>query len=237
MGADASQNADTGAANNTGVNDTKGDAADKTAEKADDKRFSQAEVNAMIAKDRRKLEERLSQTDGIAKELEALREEKRVAEEAKLSKTQREELDRKREREAYEKKIADLAAAAATERDKRHATARGHKAASLVGTIAARLYSEKAAPHIEALIASRLVVEAQADGSERLMLRMSDASADLEPIDTAWPKFCDAEIAPAFFKAQGGAGSQHGTGAGAGRTAWAHLSPADKIMAGLGAKR
>ena len=197
----------------------------------------QSEVNAILAREKRKLEERLTAAANVEKELEALREERRQAEEAKLSATQRAELERKRERETYEKKIAELDTTAKRERDQRHALLRSQAAASAVAGFAAKLLNDKLAPVAQREIASRLVVEPQADGSERLMVRMSDAAADLEPVETALPKLIDAEIAPVYFRAQGGAGSQHGGGAGNGGSAWKNLSPSDKIAVGLGAKR
>lgn len=200
------------------------------------KTFTQEEVNAFLAREKRKVEERLLNADNLAKELEALRAEKQAAEEAKLSATQRAELERKRERETYEKKIADATTAAAREREARHDLLKRNRAAEAVAGVAARLLNDRLAPTVQREIASRLVVEAQADGTERLMVRMSDAAADLEPADAALPKLIDAEIAPVFFKAQGGSGAQHGGGNG-GAAPWKNLSPDDRIAQGFTQRR
>jgi hypothetical protein len=210
----AETNADTGAANagtdtQTADKGTQGEAA-KVAEKM----LSQSEVNAILAREKRKLEDRLTAAANIEKELESLREERRQAEEAKLSAAQRAELERKRERESWEKKLADLDTTAKREREQRHALLRSQAAASSVAGFAAKLLNDKLAPVAQREIASRLVVEPQSDGTEKLMVRMSDATADLEPVETGLAKLIDAEIAPVYFRAQGGAGSQHGGGAG-----------------------
>lgn len=234
----AASSSGTGATSTTGSTAAAGDAAAAAADtKVTEKMLPQSEVNAILAREKRKLEDRLTAAANVEKELEALREERRQAEEAKLSAAQRAELERKREREAYEKKIADLDTSAKRERDQRHALMRSQRAASTVATFASKLLNDKLAPIAEQTIASRLVVEVQADGTEKLMVRMSDAAADLEPVETALPKLIDAEIAPVFFRAQGGAGSQHGGNGGGGASSWRNLSPADKIAAGLGAKR
>lgn len=210
----AETNADTGAANAGTDTQTADKGAQGEAAKVAEKMLPQSEVNAILAREKRKLEDRLTAAASIEKELEALREERRQAEEAKLSATQRAELERKRERETYEKKIADLDTTAKREREQRHALLRSQAAASSVASFAAKLLNDKLAPVAQREIASRLVVEPQADGTEKLMVRMSDAAADLEPVETGLAKLIDAEIAPVYFRAQGGAGSQHGGGAG-----------------------
>lgn len=207
-------NADTGAANagtdtQTADRGAQGEAAKKT-----EKTFTQAELDAIVQKRLRDLKPAIEERDALAAKLAEYEAKQREAEEAKLSATQRAELERKREREAYEKKIADLDTSAKRERDQRHALMRSQRAASAVSGFAAKLLNDKLAPHVEQTIASRLVVEVQGDGTERLMVRMSDAAADLEPVETGLAKLIDSEVAPVFFRAQGGAGSQHGTGAG-----------------------
>lgn len=237
------RNADAGAAggNSTATTPAQGgdDAAKAEASKAEAakaKTFTQDEVNAFLAKEKRKVEERLLNAENLAKELETLRQEKQAAEEAKLSATQRAELERKREKENYEKKVADLDAVAKRERSARHDLLRSTRAAEAVSSIASKLLNDRLAPTVQREIASRLVVEQQADGTERLMVRMSDAAADLEPADAALPKLIDAEIAPVFFKAQGGSGAQHGGGNG-GAAPWKNLSPDDRIAQGFTQRR
>lgn len=237
------RNADAGAAggNSTATTPAQGgdDAAKAEASKAEAakaKTFTQDEVNAFLAKEKRKVEERLLNAENLAKELETLRQEKQAAEEAKLSATQRAELERKREKENYEKKVADLDAVAKRERSARHDLLRSTRAAEAVSSIASKLLNDRLAPTVQREIASRLVVEHQADGTERLMVRMSDAAADLEPADAALPKLIDAEIAPVFFKAQGGSGAQHGGGNG-GAAPWKNLSPDDRIAQGFTQRR
>lgn len=228
-------NADTGAAN-TGT-ETTTEAKGTEAKAPPPKTFTQDEVNAFLAREKRALHERLSNAETAAAELAKLREEMRQQEEAKLSATQRAELERKRERDAYEKRVAELDALAKREREMRHATLREQRAAETVAGFAAKLLNERLATTVKRELASRLVVEQQADGTERLMVRMSDAAADLEPAETGLVKIVDTEIAPTFFRAQGGSGAQHGSGNGASANAWKHLSPSDKIAAGLAAKR
>lgn len=215
--------------------------ADKGAQgeaaKKAEKTFTQAELDSIVQKRLRDLKPAVEERDALAAKLAEYEAKQREAEEAKLSATQRAELERKRERESWEKKLADLDSTAKREREQRHALLRSQRAASAVATFASKLLNDRLAPVVETQLASRLVVETQADGSERLMVRMSDAPADLEPVETALPKLIDSEIAPVFFKAQGGAGSQHGTGASNGTASWKNLSPDDKIAAGLGARR
>jgi len=211
----AASSSGTGATSTTGSTAAAGDAAAVAADtKVAEKMLPQSEVNAILAREKRKLEDRLTAAANIEKELETLREERRQAEEAKLSAAQRAELERKRRDEAYEKRIADLDTTAKREREQRHALLRSQAAASSVASFAAKLLNDKLAPVAQREIASRLVVEPQADGTEKLMVRMSDAAADLEPVETGLAKLIDAEIAPVYFRAQGGAGSQHGGGAG-----------------------
>ncbi len=230
-------NTATGAENAGTDTQTADKGAQGEAAKKAEKTFTQAELDSIVQKRLRDLKPAIEERDALAAKLAEYEAKQREAEEAKLSATQRAELERKREREAYEKKIADLDTSAKREREQRHALLRSQAAASSVASFAAKLLNDKLAPVAQREIASRLVVEPQADGTERLMVRMSDAAADLEPVETGLAKLIDAEIAPVYFRAQGGAGSQHGGGAGNGASAWRHLSPADKIAAGLGAKR
>jgi hypothetical protein len=209
----------------------------KPAEKPAEPLLPQSKVNALLAAERRAAAEKIAAADALTAELEALKAEKQAAEEAKLTAAQRLELERKREREAFEKERATLNATATRERTARHDLLRRNHAASAVAKVAARLHSPDLVPHLESTIASRLVIEADpATGADRVMIRMSDAAADLEPVESGLGKYLDASIAPAFFKAQGGSGAQHGGGIGGGNAAWKSLPPEERIKAGLGAK-
>jgi len=147
----------------------------------------------------------------LEQRLAAIEEEKRIAEEAKLSATQRAELTTKRERETWEQKLAAAEKAAATERALRHDTLRSGKAAQLAAKIAAQLANPGLLPHVEAVIASRLVVESVEGGGEHVVIRMG-AEGDNEPLESGFPKFRDEHLAP-FFKVATGSGAQHGSGA------------------------
>ena len=94
-------------------------------EQPPEKTLTQTEVNAILARERssleRKFNERIAALEPQAKRAAELEEAARAAEEAKLSATQRAELERKREREGYEKRIGELDTLSKTEREKRHA--------------------------------------------------------------------------------------------------------------------
>lgn len=171
----------------------------------------------------------------LEQRLAAIESEKAAAEEAKLSATQRAELERKREREGYEAKVNALTAQATTERAKRHEVLRAGKAASLASTMAAQLANAGLLPHVERSIAERLVVEVGDDGAERVVIQLG-APGDVEPLESGFAKFRDAHLT-AFLKVATGSGAQHGAGAPGGRASFAHLSPTDKMLVGLNAKR
>lgn len=198
----------------------------------------QSKVNDIVAREVAKIErrfkEQLAALEPRAKLAEELEQKAREAEEAKLSATQRAELERKREREAYEKRIADLDGLAKTERAKRHDALVRHAAASRVSTVAARLFNSAIAPDVESLVAGALRVE-EVDGREVVTIRLG-AEGDTEPLETGWQKFVDAKLNN-YFKAEGGAGARHGSGTGGGSSSWAGLSASDKIAAGLQARR
>jgi hypothetical protein len=156
----------------------------------------------------------LAEKAALEQRLAAIEEEKRLTEEAKLSATQRADLERKREREATEAKIAALTQQATTERTKRHEVLRQGRAASLASTLAAQLANAGLLPHVERTIAERLVVEADEHGNERVVIQMG-APGDNEPLESGFPKFRDANLT-AFLKVAGGSGGQHGAGAGSG---------------------
>ena len=124
---------------------------------------------------------------------------------------------------------------AATERTKRHEVLRAGKAASLASTLAAQVANPGLLPHVERSIAERLVVEVGEDGAERVVIQLG-APGDVEPLETGFAKFRDAQLT-AFLKVASGSGAQHGAGAAGGRATFAHLSPTDKMIVGLNAKQ
>ena len=204
---------------------------------ATEKTLTQSEVNAILARERssleRKFNERIAALEPQAKRAAELEEAARAAEEAKLSATQRAELERKREREGYEAKIKDLDARAQTETQRRHGLMVQHAAASRLGTLAARLFNPEIAEELEGIASSAMRVEV-VDGREVVTIRLG-TEGDTEPLETGWQKFVDGKLSK-FFKAAGGAGAAHGGGGSAGgRASWAGLNATDKIAAGLAA--
>ena len=182
-----------------------------------EKTLTQSEVNAILARERSKLErahaERIAALEPQAKRAAELEEAARAAEEAKLSATQRAELERKREREGYEAKIKDLDARAQTETQRRHGLMVQHAAASRLGTLAARLFNPEIAEELEGIASSAMRVEV-VDGREVVTIRLG-TEGDTEPLETGWQKFVDGKLSK-FFKAAGGAGAAHGGGGGRG---------------------
>lgn len=182
-----------------------------------EKTLTQSEVNAILARERsnleRKFNERIAALEPQAKRAAELEEAARAAEEAKLSATQRAELERKREREGYEAKIKDLDARAQTETQRRHGLMVQHAAASRLGTLAARLFNPEIAEELEGIASSAMRVEV-VDGREVVTIRLG-TEGDTEPLETGWQRFVDGKLSK-FFKAAGGAGAAHGGGGGRG---------------------
>lgn len=182
-----------------------------------EKTLTQSEVNAILARERsnleRKFNERIAALEPQAKRAAELEEAARAAEEAKLSATQRAELERKRERDGYEAKIKDLDARAQTETQRRHGLMVQHAAASRLGTLAARLFNPEIAEELEGIASSAMRVEV-VDGREVVTIRLG-TEGDTEPLETGWQKFVDGKLSK-FFKAAGGAGAAHGGGGGRG---------------------
>ena len=182
-----------------------------------EKTLTQTEVNAILARETAKIErrfkEQLAALEPQARRAAELEEAARAAEEAKLSATQRAELERKREREGYEAKIKDLDARAQTETQRRHGLMVQHAAASRLGTLAARLFNPEIAEELEGIASSAMRVEV-VDGREVVTIRLG-TEGDTEPLETGWQKFVDGKLSK-FFKAAGGAGAAHGGGGGRG---------------------
>jgi len=182
-----------------------------------EKTLTQTEVNAILARETAKIErrfkEQLAALEPQARRAAELEEAARAAEEAKLSATQRAELERKREREGFEAKIKELDVRAQTETQRRHGLMVQHAAASRLGTLAARLFNPEIAEELEGIASSAMRVEV-VDGREVVTIRLG-TEGDTEPLETGWQKFVDGKLSK-FFKAAGGAGAAHGGGGGRG---------------------
>ena len=213
----------------TGNTDSNGSATKATAEAPV---YTKTELTSKIAREVAKEREARA---SLEQRLAAIEEEKRVAEEAKLSAADRAKREQERAAAAIAAQIAGLTQERDRERTQRHEVLRAGKAASLASTIAAQVANPGLLPHVERSIAERLVVERDAEGRERVVMRMG-AEGDNEPLESAFPKFRDEHLAP-FFKVATGSGAQHGAGAAGGRAPFAGLAPNDKIAVGLGAKR
>jgi hypothetical protein len=203
--------------------------AEKPAEKPAEKLYSKDELTKIVQREVGKI---TAEVAPLREKLTVLEQEKQAAEEAKLSAAQRAELERKREKDAYEAKIADLDARAKKERETRQQLMRSHAASSVVSRFAARLFNPEIAQDVERLVAERVVVEVGSDGAERVALVMG-APGDTEPLsDAAVQKFADAHLTR-FFKAQGGSGGQHG-GSTNGRTVARQIvNPTDRMAEAL----
>lgn len=209
---------------------------DTEVEKPAEKMLSQSEVNAIVARETKRVMSKvaadLGEFDTLKTRLAEIEAEKAAAEEAKLSATQRQELERKREREAFEKRITELDTSAKGEREKRHQLLVEHAAAQRVSGIAGKLFNPALASTVTREISALLRVESDADGAERVVAVMG-AEGDREPLETAWSKI-EAERLTKFFKSEGGAGAAHGSGNAGGRAAFAGMSSTEKIAAALG---
>lgn len=207
--------------------------------KPEEKLLPQSQVNDIVAREIKRAEAKfsaqLAELETLRKSHADLAAEKQAAEEAKLSATQRAELERKREREGYERRIAELDGNAKSERQRRHALLIESAAAQRVAGVAPRLFNPQLAGVVTREVASRLRVEDDGQGNERVVAVMG-AEGDREPLETAWSKIEAEHLAP-FFKAAGGAGAAHGGGAGNGTASWKDLPASAKIAAGLQARR
>ena len=204
----------------------------------DEPMLSQSKVNEIVARETAKIErrfkEQLAALEPQARRAAELEEAARAAEEAKLSATQRAELERKREREGYEKRIGELDALSKTEREKRHALLIQAEASARMSAVAPKLFNPSLVKAATREVTDRLRVEVDGEGNEHVVAVMG-SEQDREPLATAWEKIERDHLAP-FFKAAGGAGAAHGGGGSAGgRASWAGLNATDKIAAGLAA--
>ena len=200
---------------------------DTSTDKPAERTYTKDELTKIVQREVGKVAEKLSLTES---QLATLAEEKRAAEEAKLSASDRVAKEREREKAAYEKKLADLEARATAERSKRHDALRKQHAASFVAKHAQSLLSPDMAPILEGVVLSRLLVETDAEGNEILSATMG-AAGDSEPFTTAESKLVESLLAP-FLKGQGGSGASHGKGSGK-AAALAITDPQERILAGL----
>lgn len=202
-----------------------------------EKTLTQSEVNAILARETRKLratfEPAVAEAESLKARLAEIEAERARAEEEKLTAQQRQDRKIAAERDGYQKQLADLSARAQDELKRRHGLMVQHAAASRIGSVATRLFNPEIAPEIESLVSSAMAVEA-IDGREVVTIRVGD---DVEPVETGWQRFVDTKLNK-FFKAAGGAGAAHGGGGGtSGPKSWGHLSPSDRIAAGLASRR
>lgn len=216
---------------------TTGDGAPETqhADASKGRTFTQEEVSRLVAREVGKVRAQLDPLTREREELSAkvalIEEEKRAAEEAKLSAAQRQELAAKRDREAWEKKVSDLTSLATTERAKRHDLLTRNAATSRVARAAAKLFNSEVAPDLEELVAAALSVKADADGREVVHIRLG-TQADTEPLtDETWATFEQSRLAR-YYRAEGGAGARHGGGAGSGLKDTKNLSASELFELG-----
>ncbi len=203
---------------------------------APEKTLTQSEVNAILARETRKLratfEPAVAEAESLKARLAEIEADRARAEEAKLSATQRADLERKREREAFEKRIGELDTLSKTERQKRHALLIRAEASGRMNAVASKLFNPALATAAMREVTDRLRVEVDEQGNEHVVAVMG-SEQDREPLTTAWEKIERDHLAP-FFKAAGGAGAAHGGGGSAGgRSAFAGMSPTEKIAASL----
>ena len=203
---------------------------------APEKTLTQSEVNAILARETRKLratfEPAVAEAESLKARLAEIEADRARAEEAKLSATQRADLERKREREAFEKRIGELDTLSKTERQKRHVLLIRAEASGRMNAVASRLFNPALATAAMREVTDRLRVEVDEQGNEHVVAVMG-SEQDREPLTTAWEKIERDHLAP-FFKAAGGAGAAHGGGGSAGgRSAFAGMSPTEKIAASL----
>jgi hypothetical protein len=98
--------------------------------------------------------------------------------------------------------------------------------------VASKLFNPALATAAMREVTDRLRVEVDEQGNEHVVAVMG-SEQDREPLTTAWEKIERDHLAP-FFKAAGGAGAAHGGGGSAGgRSAFAGMSPTEKIAASL----
>lgn len=180
-----------------------------------EKTLTQSEVNAILAREARKLkatfEPAVAEAEALKARLAEFEAERARTEEEKLTAQQRQERKLTAERETFQKQIGALTAQAQAELTRRHGLMVQHAAASRIGTVATRLFNPEIAPEIESLVSSAMAVET-VDGREVVTIRVGD---DVEPLEAGWQRFVDTKLSK-FFKAAGGAGAAHGGGGGRG---------------------
>lgn len=209
----------------TGSNDTP-----TTYTKDDLTRIVQREVSKATAAAKALEAER----DAVRAQLAAIEEEKAKAEEAKLSVTERANREAQRQRDDYERRIAEATQRAASEREKRHAAIKRAVASDHAAKLAPQFFTPDLAEIAAERIASALVVIDDENGNERVEITLG-APGDTEPLEHGLNKFTATKLQP-FLKQSGGSGAMHGAGSSGGGTSWRNLSPTDRIKAGLGGR-
>jgi len=229
-GTPATEGSGTAAPPGTGTSAPAGEGTPKT--------FTQAEVQAIAAKEARTAKAAAAaaqqERDALSAKLAEYEAKAREAEEAKLSATERAKRDAEREKAATEKRIADAEARAARAESARVDTHLGYQAQARVASIAAKLFNAELAPDVAETVKRALSIHRDdATGAETVMIQLGTATGDTEPLtDATWAKFCDARLAR-YFGTAGGSGAAHGRGAGAGANAYQNLPPTDRIRKGL----
>lgn len=189
--------------------------------------YSKADLTRIV---QREVAKASAESNALRERFTALEEEKRIAEEAKLSASERLTKEHQRATAALEAKIADLTKIAASERSRRHDAIVAQAAATILSKRSAQLMNPAATPLVERLVRERLKVESSADGAEHVAVLFGPG--DSEPLSSAEGKLADELIAP-FLKAQGGTGGNHNGSASARSNALSITDPAARIAAGL----
>lgn len=217
---------------NTGSNGSDG-AAEKT--------LPQSKVNEIVAREKasvaRSYEAQLKELEALKAERDALAAEKQKAEDAKLNATERAERERKRLEDANAKALAEATERATRAEARRIASVKSQHAARLAASVAGQLATPELIEDVTERIAARIVVEDDGKGGDRVSFQMSDAEGDTEPLEQGFAKFKSDSRLTRYFRVATGSGAQHGAGAGSKGASLAHLSPIDKIAAGLEAQR
>lgn len=185
-----------------------------------EKSIPQTEVSRLMARTEGKYKEQMAamarEREELSQRLAALEAERQQEAESRMNATQRAELQQKRDREAWEKKVSDLSAQATRERAARHQLLVKHAAASKVASIAPKLFNASLTPHLESIVSSALVVVDDGQGGESVHIRTGSAPGETEPLTPeAWAEYESSQLS-GFYRAEGGAGARHGGGAGNG---------------------
>ncbi len=215
---------------------TSGDTQNPSSNGSDavEKTLPQSKVNEIVAKEKaavaRSYEEKLKAADALAAELAELRAEKEKAAEAKLSAADRAAAEAKRRDDAIAKERAELIAQRDRAEARRVAAIRGDLATRKASALAATFWTPEMAQDVAALVGSRIVIEDDGKGGDRVLFRMSDADGDVEPLDEGFKKWVDAGALARFVRRESGSGGRHGTGGVGGSTRPNLALPGDDLI-------